>query len=75
MACVRPDGSLSASGQAMLAAVRDPATAVEVAELTALPLYRVRSGLRELALAGLVEEAGGRFRQTEEGSARERASQ
>ena len=45
----------------MLEAVRRPASAEEVAEATGLPLYRVRSGLREMATAGLVTDESGRF--------------
>jgi DNA-binding IclR family transcriptional regulator len=58
MACVTADGTLTASGKAMLAAVRRPASAQEVAAATGLPLYRVRSGLRELAAAGHVAQDG-----------------
>jgi DNA-binding IclR family transcriptional regulator len=61
MACLTADGTLTASGQAMLRAVRDAASAGEVAAATGLPLYRVRSGLRELAAAGLVTQDGGRY--------------
>ena len=60
MACITADGTLTASGQAMLRAVRESASAEEVAVVTGLPLYRVRSGLRELAEAGLVTAGDGR---------------
>lgn len=63
MACVSADGTLTASGRAILDAVRRPASAEEVAEATGLPLYRVRSGLREMA-AGIVAEESGRFSAT-----------
>lgn len=43
----------------ILAAVRRSASAEEVAEVTGLPLYRVRSGLREMAAARLVAEESG----------------
>ena len=39
MACVNSDGTLSASGTAMLAALVDPATPEEVAAATQLPLF------------------------------------
>ncbi len=61
MACVSADGTLTASGRAMMEAVRRPASPEEVAEATGLPLYRVRSGLREMAAAGLVTDESGRF--------------
>jgi sugar-specific transcriptional regulator TrmB len=54
----------------MLKAVQTASTADDVAESAGLPLFRVRSGLRELAAAGLVAETGGRFTQTEAGAAK-----
>jgi DNA-binding IclR family transcriptional regulator len=70
MACINPDGTLTASAQMMLNALRTPATPVELAQRTERPLFRVRSTLRELAEAGLVEEHEGRYRLTAEGAAR-----
>ena len=61
MACISADGTLTASGQAMLGAAQDAASAEEVAAATGLPLYRVRSGLRELTAAGMVTQGDGRF--------------
>jgi predicted transcriptional regulator len=68
MACVRPDGSLSTSGKLMLTAVATSSTAEEVAGTTGMPLFRVRSALRELIDAGFVSEADGRYNQTEKGA-------
>jgi hypothetical protein len=48
-------------GRAILKAVRRPASPEEAAAATGLPLYRVRSGLREMAAAGLVAEKARRF--------------
>ncbi len=67
MACISPDGTLTESARKMLAAVRNPTTAEEVAQSTALPLFRVRSGLRELVQAGLVVEREGRYQLTDTG--------
>ncbi len=64
MACLQADGTVSASGRALLSAVEQPATPEEVAAATGLPLFRVRSGLRELAGAGLVSQDGPRFAAT-----------
>lgn len=61
MACVQPDGTLSASGKALLAAIDEPATPEDVARATGMPLFRVRSGLRELVAADLVRQDGARF--------------
>lgn len=62
MACISADGTLTASARKMLEALQQPATPEEVAQATGLPLFRVRSGLRELAQAGFIEEVEGRYR-------------
>jgi hypothetical protein len=63
MACLAPDGSLTESGERILAAISEASTPEQVARTTGEPLYRVRSALRELAAAGLAAESGGRFAQ------------
>ena len=70
MPCVWPDGSLSTSGRLLLASVNPDSTADDVSAITGIPLYRVRSSLRQLLEAGFISEAGGRYRQTEEGVAK-----
>jgi hypothetical protein len=57
MAGMSADGIRTASGRAILEAVRRSASLEEVAEAAGLPLYRVRSGLREMAAAGIWELA------------------
>lgn len=74
MPCVWPDGSLSRSGRLMLSAVRPDSTAEDVAAATGIPLFRVRSSLRELIAADYVSEVGGHFQQTEQGAAKVRSS-
>lgn len=69
MACITADGTLTASGQAMLGAVREAASAEDVAAATGLPLYRVRSGLRELVAAGLVSLDDGRYQRRDPAAA------
>ncbi len=58
MACVNGDGTLTIVARQMLAALAtvDGADGVRVA--TGLPMYRVRSGLREMVDAGLVQVVG-----------------
>jgi len=70
MACLSADGTLTESARKMLGALQNPALPEEVAQATGLPLFRVRSGLRELAQAGLVEEREGRYVLTEVGKQR-----
>jgi predicted transcriptional regulator len=57
MPCVSPDGKPTSSGMAVLKSLKDGAlTPEEIAGKTGQPLFRVRSGLRELKNAGLIEE-------------------
>jgi DNA-binding IclR family transcriptional regulator len=70
MACINPDGTLTPTAQTVLAALRAPASAADVAQLTNLPIYRVRSSLRELVEAGLVAQEGDRYQLTDKGNAK-----
>jgi hypothetical protein len=73
MPCVNADGSLTpvaAQVLGALAAVGAPGGPDTVARAAALPLYRVRSTLRELQLAGLIEEVDGNRVLTPDGRAR-----
>ena len=70
MACVNPDGTLTASARAILVAVRSSRAADEIASATGLPLFRVRSALRELTEAGLVAVSEGGPQLTAAGDAR-----
>lgn len=67
MACVNSDGTLSPSGKAMLNAMQEVHTPEEIAKSAKLPLFRVRSGIREMISAGLVEEQQGKYSITELG--------
>jgi predicted transcriptional regulator len=68
MPCVWPDGSLSTSGRLLLASVSPNCSAEEVSAVTGIPLYRVRSSLRQLLAAGYISQEGEHFRQTDEGA-------
>ena len=70
MACVNPDGTVTPSAIAILTALRSADTAELIAPLAGLPLFRVRSALRELVTAGLVEAVDGHHRLTDAGLAR-----
>jgi len=67
LGCVSPDGKPSESGRKLLLAARDYRTMDEIAEETKLPLFRVRSGLRDLTEAGYLKEEGGKYRLTDSG--------
>ncbi|HEX7590783.1 MAG TPA: hypothetical protein VF375_02440 [Candidatus Limnocylindrales bacterium] len=70
MACVNPDGTITPSAIAILTALRSADTAELIVSATDLPLFRVRSALRELVAAGLVAVVDGRHRLTDAGLAR-----
>ena len=61
MPCANPDGTLVVTARRLLEAADPPGTAADIAGRTGLPLYRVRSGLRELLGAGLITEGDGAF--------------
>jgi predicted transcriptional regulator len=62
MPCVSPDGKPTTSGITMLKSLKDSAlTPEEIAAKTGQPLFRVRSGLRELKSAGFVEETEDKY--------------
>jgi DNA-binding IclR family transcriptional regulator len=67
--CVSPDGKLTKSGIATLSALKSGAsTPKAVAEITGQPLFKVRSGLRELVNAGFVKQVDDKYQLTPEGS-------
>ncbi|KUO39516.1 MAG: hypothetical protein APZ16_00270 [Candidatus Hadarchaeum yellowstonense] len=67
MGCVSPDGRPTESGKKLLQAAVESRTPEEIAEETKLPLFRVRSGLRDLTEAGYLREEGGRYLLTDSG--------
>jgi len=69
MACISPDGKPTESGTKMLRALKSGLGAPEeIAKSSGLPLFRVRSGLRELVQASLAIEKDGRYELTEKGA-------
>ena len=70
MACVNPDGTMTPSAISILTALRSADAAELIAPATGLPIFRVRSALRELVAAGLVEVADGHHKLTDAGLAR-----
>ncbi len=68
MPCVSPDGKPTKTGMAILECLKEgPLNPEEVAGKTGKPLFRVRSGLRELKNAGFVEETDGKYKLSEKG--------
>jgi predicted transcriptional regulator len=69
MACISPDGKPTESGAKMLRALKTGAkSAEEVSQQAQLPLFRVRSGLRDIEQAGLASPKGDKYELTAKGN-------
>ncbi|MCW4011110.1 MAG: hypothetical protein NWF05_10910 [Candidatus Bathyarchaeota archaeon] len=70
MPCISADGKPTPTGMATLKALQDGALSPEeVAGKTGQPLFRVRSGLRELKNAGFVEQTENKYMLSKTGTA------
>jgi predicted Rossmann fold nucleotide-binding protein DprA/Smf involved in DNA uptake len=69
MPCIDDRGQLNVVSRKILNAFTEPTTLEKAAEQTGLPLYRIRSGVREMAQAGLIEEKNGAYIATAAGRA------
>ena len=68
MACVSPDGKPTESGARLLRALNSGlGSPEEIAKDAGLPLFRVRSGLRELTEVGLARRKGDGYEIAEKG--------
>ena len=74
MACINPDGTVTPSARKILRAAETSLTPAELAAATDLPLYRIRSSLRELVQAGLLREQDERYVTTDAGRTRQVAA-
>jgi predicted transcriptional regulator len=69
MACISPDGKPTESGAKMLRALKSGLKSPEeIARDAGLPLFRVRSGLRELIQAGLANQKGDKYEISDKGA-------
>lgn len=70
MPCISPDGKPTSTGINTLNALKDGGlTPEQVSAKTGQPLFRVRSGLRELKGAGFVQEESEKYALTQKGKA------
>ncbi len=67
MACVKQDGTITASVREVLNILGNCRTAEEISRRLGQPLYKIRSNLRELVAAGLVRVKEGEYLITEKG--------
>ena len=69
MVCISPDGKPTESGAKMLRALNSGlGSPEEIARGTELPLFRVRSGLRELTQADLAIQKGDKYELSAKGA-------
>jgi predicted transcriptional regulator len=61
MACISLDGELTDSGRKILSAAQEASLPEELAHASSMPLFKVRSSLRELTDAGFMEESEGKY--------------
>lgn len=68
MACIGPDGKPTESGTKMLYALNSGlGSPEEIAKRTELPLFRVRSGLRQLIQVGLANQKDAKYELSPQG--------
>ena len=68
MPCVSPDGKPTSTGMALLKSLKNETLSPEeITSKTGQPLFRVRSGLRELKNAGFIEETEDKYKLSEGG--------
>ena len=67
MACVNPDGTISESAKALLNAIQTPLTPEEISKQVGQPLFKIRSSIREMIQAELIQEEESKFIITEKG--------
>ena len=68
MACIDPDGTLTAAGRRLLEGLaQEPLTPEGIAQSMGEPLFKVRARIRDMVEAGLIEEADGKYAATEKG--------
>jgi predicted transcriptional regulator len=69
MACLNPDGKPTESGTKMLRALKSGlGSPEEIAKGAGLPLFKVRSSLRELTQAGLANQKNDKYEVTDKGA-------
>ena len=67
MACINNDGSLTESARRLLQKLVVPCAVEELSQRMGQPMFRIRSSLREMETAGLVQPVDGKFLVTEAG--------
>lgn len=68
MPCIDDSGNISDSGKALLSALsKEQLDVKSISSQIGVPLFKVRSSIRELVEAGLIQESNEKYNITEEG--------
>ncbi len=68
MPCIDDNGNLSDSGKALINALSKKSLDVkEISSQINVPLFKIRSSIRELIEANLIEESNDKYKLTEKG--------
>ena len=67
MACINADNTLTETAKNIIRTLMAGATEEDVAKSLYLPLFKIRSSIRELSKAGYIEEMGSALIITEKG--------
>ncbi|MHA1378645.1 MAG: hypothetical protein ACTSRG_09710 [Candidatus Helarchaeota archaeon] len=68
MPCIDESGKLSESGEALIKSIlSDELTVKEISSRINIPIFKVRSSIRELLEADLIEKIGESYKSTEKG--------
>ncbi len=70
MGCINVNGTMTRSGELILLALRTPMTPEEAAKETGVPLFKIRSSIREFLAARLVQAVDDKFQTTPDGLVR-----
>ena len=70
MTCILPDGTITNTARNVLSAAMNGADEKGIAETTGLPVFRVRSAIREMVEAKLLDEKENRYKTTDMGKGR-----
>jgi hypothetical protein len=68
--CINTTGTITRSGELILLALLTPMTPEEAAKETGIPLFKVRSGIREFLEVRLVQAEDDKFKTTPDGLVR-----
>jgi predicted transcriptional regulator len=67
MACIDAQGNITRSAELILLSMMKPVSLEEAAAQSNLPLFRIRSAIRELGKAGFITKADNNFQTTSKG--------